>query len=273
MYGSDLYGSLSFLSGYNLIGKKFNKISELHKDNIKQSDFISCDGIEPRVMLHKLIDEGDENGAIELIDKNGKDFDVNFEFNMRLPIFSAISNNMIKLFKKIINHPKFDNTCEDAFGDSILQTLLYIYGSGDVNITKERKNNLVDMIKIILSSKTFDFNTKDINLDTAIIFCCQQPETAWVTEELVKNKNVDINCKNDAGMTPLSCAIYSNSIESIKALGMRPDLVITPEDKELAKMHKIDLSSLIKPSNDIFSEMSILEYTEQLLNFAMSETA
>ena len=93
---------------------------------------------------------------------------------------------------------------------------------------------------------------------------------AWVVEELVKNKNVDINFRNDLANSPLTSAIRNNNIEAIKALGKRPDLVITEDDRNLAKNSNVDLNQLIKPTEDVFSEMRVLEDAEKLLEFAMT---
>jgi ankyrin repeat protein len=269
-YAKDQYGSVTLKRMQNLFGKDILKEKYLNTINITQDDFLNREAIDPGIMLHKLIDEGDEDGAIKLIEKQGKDFNVNYEFNMRLPIFSVVNSKMYKLFNVIINHPKFDPSFEDGFGDSLLQSLLYMYGSDDISASKEEEKNLKNMINAIVSCKNFDFNIKDINNDTAINITCEYPKMAWVTEELVKNKNVDINFKNDLGNSPLASAIRNNNVDAIKALGKRPDLVVDKEDKALAESSGIDLNKLIKPTEDIFSEMSVLEDAEKLLEFAMT---
>jgi ankyrin repeat protein len=177
---------------------------------------------------------------------------------------------MYDLFNVIINHPKFDPSFEDGFGDSILQTLIYMYGSDDVSTSKDEESKIKMMIEAIVKSPRFDFNTKDINNDTAINIACEFPKMAWVIEELVKNKNVDINFRNDLANSPLTSAIRNNNIEAIKALGKRPDLVITEDDRNLAKKSNVDLNQLIKPTEDVFSEMRVLEDAEKLLEFAMT---
>jgi ankyrin repeat protein len=221
-------------------------------------------------MLHKLIDEHDEIGAIKLIEKQGDDFNVNYEFNMRLPIFSVVNNKMYDLFKVIINHPKFDPSHEDGFGDSILQSLLYIYGSDDVTTTSEEESNLKMMIKTIISCNNFNFNIQDLNHDTAINTACEFPKMDWVVDELVKNKNVDINLKNDFGNSPLVSAISAKNTKAIVSLGKRPDLIIGEEEKKAAKTFNVNLNNLIKPTDDVFSERNTLEDAKKLLELAMS---
>ena len=269
-YAKDQYGSVTLKRMYNLMGKYVMKDGYLNKIGLTQDDYLNREAIDPGIMLHKLIDEGDEKGAIKLIEKQGKDFNVNYEFNMRIPIFSVVNSKMYDLFNVIINHPKFDPSFEDGFGDSILQTLIYMYGSDDVSTSKDEESKIKMMIEAIVKSPRFDFNTKDINNDTAINIACEFPKMAWVIEELVKNKNVDINFRNDLANSPLTSAIRNNNIEAIKALGKRPDLVITEDDRNLAKKSNVDLNQLIKPTEDVFSEMRVLEDAEKLLEFAMT---
>ena len=269
-YAKDQYGSVTLKRMENLFGNNVMNTKFLDKIGISESDYINREAIDPGIMLHKLIDEGKEDEAIKLIEKEGDDFNVNFEFNMRVPIFSVVNNKMFKLFNVIINHPKFDSAYEDGFGDSILHNTLYTYGSDDVSTSKEEEENLKKMIEVIISYNKFAFNIKDVNNDTAINVACDYPKMAWVVEELVKNKDIDINTKNDLGNSPLGTAIMNKNIEAIKALGKRPDLIVTEEDKKLAKNHDIDLGQFIKPTNDVFSEIKVLEDAEKLLEFAMT---
>ena len=269
-YVKDQYGLTSLAKMNNLFGKDIMKDKYLNTVGIKDSDYISNKDIDPSVMLHKLINDGDEKGAIKLIEEQGKDFNVNFEFCMRLPIFSVVNNKMYDLFNVIINHPTFNPSFEDGFGDSILQSLLYMYGSDDISTSKEEEGHLKKMIEAIVKSKNFDFNVKDINNDTAINITCEYPKMAWITEELVKNKDVDINFKNDLDNSPLASAIRNHNVEGIVALGKRPDLVIGKKEKVLAKTFSIDLNEFIKPTEDVFSERRVLEDAEKLLEFAMT---
>lgn len=269
-YIKDQYGLTSLAKMSNLFGKDIMKDKYLNTVGIKDSDYINNKDIDPSVMLHKLINEGDEKGAIKLIEEQGKDFNVNFEFCMRLPIFSVVNNKMYDLFNVIINHPTFNPSFEDGFGDSILQSLLYMYGSDDISTSKEEEGHLKKMIEAIVKSKNFDFNVKDINNDTAINITCEYPKMAWITEELVKNKDVDINFKNDLDNSPLASAIRNHNVEGIAALGKRPDLVIGKKEKALAKTFSIDLNEFIKPTEDVFSERRVLEDAEKLLEFAMT---
>jgi hypothetical protein len=269
-YSKDQYNTLSLRRMQNMFAKDILNDKYLNKINISQDDYLNREAIDPCIMLHKLIDEHDEIGAIKLIEKQGDDFNVNYEFNMRLPIFSVVNNKMYDLFKVIINHPKFDPSHEDGFGDSILQSLLYIYGSDDVTTTSEEESNLKMMIKTIISCNNFNFNIQDLNHDTAINTACEFPKMDWVVDELVKNKNVDINLKNDFGNSPLVSAISAKNTKAIVSLGKRPDLIIGEEEKKAAKTFNVNLNNLIKPTDDVFSERNTLEDAKKLLELAMS---
>ena len=271
-YSKDKYGTLSNRKMYNLCGKDITNSNYLESIGIHKDDYIKDNAIKPEVMLHKLIDEHCEDAAIKLIEKYGDKINVNYEFNMRVPIFSAANNKMFKLFKTIVNHPKFDLTIEDGLGDSILQTLLFIYSSEETTPTANDKKDIETMVSCIIEATHLNFNSKDINNDTAINISCGYPQMAWVTKALVSNKNVDINSRNDSDLSPLGTAITNKNIEAIKVLGKRPDLIVSEEEKNLAKEHKIRLSTYIKPTNSVFSENDGLKEAERLLEFAMSES-
>ena len=68
------------------------------------------------IQLHKLIDSGDEKGAINLINSE-KDIDVSYEYDCCIPIFSAFSEKMYGLAEVIINHPTFNPLVENGFGE------------------------------------------------------------------------------------------------------------------------------------------------------------
>jgi hypothetical protein len=268
-YSKDLYGSFSANEMYNTFGKNITKDKYLETIGIHESDYLNCEKVDSGVLLHKFIDSNDEEGAIKLIEESGDNFNVNYEFQMRLPVFSAANKKMSKLFDVIVKHPSFELSHEDGFGDTILQTLLLIYDDETVK-EKEDESVLRGMIKSIIESRNLDFNGKDINYDTAINISCASPALSWVTEELVKIKSVDINYKNDVGLSPLASAIMNNNMPAIIALGKRPDLVIGIEEKKLAKSHGIDLEKYINPTENVFFSENLLEEAERLLKFAMS---
>jgi hypothetical protein len=271
-YYKDSYGTFSLNNMTNLFGKNINGNKYLDSINILQDEYVNRETLEPGIMLHKLIDEGSEKEAIKLINKNRDNLDVNYEFNMRLPIFSAANNKMMDLFEVIVNHPSFSLSHEDGFGDSILQALLFIYGSNDTNPSKEDEERIEKMISCIIENNRLDFNGKDINDDTAINITCEYPTMAWVTERLVRNKAVDVNSKNGSGLSPLANAIKNKNFKAIEALGKRPDLIVGKDETKLAESNGINLSKFIKPTESVFLEKDTLEEAERLLEFAMSGT-
>ena len=268
-YRKDQYGTLSLIRATETFGTDLTKQGYLSKIGISSDAYLNREAIDPSILLHKLIDENDELGAIELINKEGNNIDVNYEFNTRVPVFSAINNKMYKLFDAIVNHPKFNSKIEDGFGETLLESLLYLHGSDEIVTSKEDNKLLTTMIKSILSSKTFDFNTLDLNHDTAINVACEFPSQVWVVKILAAKKNVNVNNVNDFGCAALGQCIVNNNLEALKIIGQRPDLKVREEDKKLAKSCKIDLKEYIKPNEDIFNDNVEVE-TEDSLEYELT---
>lgn len=209
---------------------------------IRVSDFYQREKVDPKIMFHKLILEGSEDEAIELLKAN-PDMDVNFEFNYNAPIFNVIEKNMLKLFECLINHPKFNTSLVDGFGSTILNKLMY--DVSDPKLSKEQQNKIHTMIQLILDSNKFDLNQQDINEDTAVNIAANSPITYNILRELVMNENVDINVVNDFNCTALGNAIRFQNVEAIKLLATRPDFKVREEDNILAKHFNIDLKAIL----------------------------
>lgn len=209
---------------------------------IRVSDFYQREKVDPKIMFHKLILEGSEDEAIELLQTN-PDMDVNFEFNYNAPIFNVIEKNMLKLFECLINHPKFNTSLVDGFGSTILNKLMY--DVSDPKLSKEQQNKIHTMIQLILDSNKFDLNQQDINEDTAVNIAANSPITYNILRELVMNENVDINVVNDFNCTALGNAIRFQNVEAIKLLATRPDFKVREEDNILAKHFNIDLKAIL----------------------------
>jgi 5'-3' exonuclease len=195
------------------------------------------------IQFHKLIDDGDEKGAIELLKKYGDSFNVNYEYKMKLPIFSAINKNMNDLFDEIVNHYTFDGVNEDGFGESLLHSLLYLRGGAEeLQLQESEKANIDRMIRTLLNSNKQDLNAVDLNNDTAINISCEYPNLLWITEDLVNREYVNPNIINDFSSTALTNAIRNDNIDAIKLLSKRKDLIVRDKDIELATKHGINLS-------------------------------
>ena len=135
------------------------------------------------------------------------------------------------------------------------------------------------MIISILKSDTYDFNTKDLNSDTAINIACEYPKMLWIVKALASNKKVDINIVNDFECAALGDCIRNKNIEALKIIGQRPDVKVREEDKKLAKSYGINLSDYIKPNEAIFGSFKfedtdeVKTKVESELDFAMAASA
>lgn len=228
---------------YNIFGCVLTKAEYFASIGLQDNDFTNYDNVNPSILLHKYIDEGDENGAINLISEKKDKIDVNYELNGRFPIYSAVYNGMDNLFREIINNKNFDISIEDGFGENLLTSLLYAYnGSTDENI-KERIGNL---IKFVIESDKIDLNARNINLDTPVNITAEFVDELWILDILLANDKVDVNVKNDVNRTALTNAIFRNNTEAIKKLLQRSDIVVREEDFNLANANNIDLKSMLK---------------------------
>jgi len=242
-----------------------NQMWDAYGTNLKDSKYLSSIGIatdtylnreavNPNILLHKLIDEGDDDGACALIDKE-KDIDVNYVFNDNRPVFRAIETKLHKTVGKIIANAKFDCNVDDGFGESLVQNLLYAFYLDATNkLNPKNANNVKEMINTIIDSGKFDMNFIDDNDDTAINIACSNSNMLWLVKKLASDKDVNINQINDAGHTAFGEAIRHDNLEALDILGKRPDIKLSDKDNELAKKKGIDITKYLKPTDDIFKK-------------------
>lgn len=197
--------------------------------------------VDACIQLHKLIDSGDEQGAINLINSE-KGIDVSYEYNQRIPVFSAINSKMYDLFEVIVNHPTFDSAVEDGFGESLLQSLLYMYTDEETQSNAEEERILRRLIDSVLKNDSYAFNATDINEDTALNISCEFKCLNWVTRKLLLKKDIDINVVNVVKRSALTTAIEQNNLGAIRMLSKMKDLVVRNIDRKEAKKANIDLS-------------------------------
>ena len=251
-----------------------NQMWDAYGTNLKDSKYLSSIGIStemylnreavsPNILLHKLIDEGDDEGACALIDKE-KDIDVNYIFNDNRPVFRAIESKLHKTVGKIIANKKFDCNVDDGFGESLIQNLLFAFYL-DVTNKPNAKNSssIKEMLNTIIDSGKFDLNFIDDNDDTAINIACCNPNMLWLVEKLASNKDVNINCVNDAGHTAFGEAIRHDNLEALTILGKRPDIELSDKDKKVAKQKGIDVSKYLKPTDSVFKDTAKSKTTEE----------
>lgn len=268
-YAKDKYGTLSSKQTTDALGNHdaTSAYKVLAKFGLTEDMFLNQESIDPRILLHKYIDEGNENAAIELIRQNGNDFDVNYEFNGSVPLFAAVLNNMSSLFKVIVSHPRFDSAIHDGYGETIFQTLQYAYGFEEVEMTKDEEKRLAEMIEIMLDCGNVDFNTLNINEDTALSIAAESPKMLWIFKRLITRRDISVNVVNDIPCTVLSNAIRNNNMEAVRLVCMRPDLQITAIDREYASKHHVNLNDYIHPTDAIFDESAMAK------EFAMATVA
>jgi hypothetical protein len=212
--------------------------------------------VDASIELHKLIDSGDEQGAINLI-KTNRNIDVSYVYKERLPVMSAANNGMYDLFEVIVNHPTFDSSIEDGFGETLLISLMYMYGSDEILNDKENEKECEKMINAILKSDVYDFNVKDLTNDTAINIACEYPKMLWIVEALASKKEVDINIVNCFECAALGSCIRNKNLEALKIIAKRRDLMVTANDLKLADRYGIDLSEYgIEISEKLKKEVS-----------------
>ena len=272
-YVKDQYGDVSLRNSRDLFNADLSNGKYLNEIGLSSNDFLNREAIDPSVMLHKLIDEHDEIGAIKLIEENMDKIDVNYEFNMRIPVFSALNANMFKLFATMVSHPKFDSTVEDGFGETLLQSILYMYSADEVTPTSEDEKSLADMINIIMNNANFDFNARDLSGDTALTIVCDHEKMKWIAKKLIANPSVDVNLPNEFMYTPLSICISAKNLDILRELGKRPDLQIREEDRQLAKNLGIDLNEYIKPDESFLEDVNSMESLLSELESAASVAA
>ena len=267
-FRKDEYGSYSLNKMQDIFGNNISSENYLSKIGMKFEDFLDCEAISPSVLLHKYIDDNNEAAAIKLIEQERDNIDINYEFHQRVPVFVALNKGMTNLFNVIVGHKNFKSNTEDGFGETLLESLMYCYGSGEVVSTAEEKEKLEEMINAILANKNFDFNAKDINNDVAINSACQFPSTLWVVKKLASMRNVDVNVINDFKYGALGTCIIENNIAALQIIGQRPDLVVREEDIKLAKERNINLEEYIKPNPSIFNDDALK--TEDALEYEMA---
>lgn len=249
LYTTDVYGTPSLAKICNVYGVDITKDGYISNTlGISTSEYLGRENIKSSILLHKLIDEGDENGAIALVNSGDSELDVNYSFNHRIPIYSAMLHKMFRLVRTLVALPTFNSSVKtESWNEPILTTLLYLYSS-DVCV-KDKDDDMAfrEMVSAMLECPTLDLNDQDLNLDSAVNICCESPRLEWVALNLIQNPVVNVNIVNDYNGSALSNAIRQHNTKVLKALGKRPDLIVRSEDETLAKESNITLADFIKP--------------------------
>jgi hypothetical protein len=260
-YTKDTYKIDTLNQMWDAYGTNLKDSKYLATIGISTDSYLNREDINPNILLHKLIDESDDNGACALIDKE-KDIDVNYSFNDNRPIFRAIEMRLHKTIGKIIANEKFDFNLDDTFGESLVQNLLYAFYLDCTNkLNPKNAESIKEMISTIVDSGKFDLNFIDDNEDTTLIVAATNENMLWLVEKLISDKNINVNCVNDNGHTAFGEAIRHNNHKAAAIIGKRPDLKITKKDEEVSKQMGVDLEKFIKPTEDVFKSVKTTEST------------
>lgn len=261
-YDKDVYGTMSaksFLDAYNT---QIDKLKYLKGIGFDETEFLGKEKIAPSILLHKYLDEKNEDKAVELIASNPSDFDINCEFNNNLPIFTAIQNGLFKAFEMIVRHKNFNANSENIFGEPLLSSLIYEYRAALAN--HEDSKAIKHMIDTIINISDYNFDAQDMNLDTPLSISAERSETSWIFDILIKNPKINVNNVNDVNRSVLGTAIYFNNRHAIELIGQRPDLKVTESDTKLAAERKINLADVIKPQPFETHNVSVSEETSEM---------
>lgn len=243
-YTSDPYGTLSLSTCrdvYNVnLTRDIFKVIEITEDQ-----FLAQEKIESKILLHKHLDMGNQSAAIELLHEDA-DLDVNYIFNGTTAIFKAINSHQYNVVKAIVSHPKFDVNGKDNFGETSVQSLMYIYLT--TSVAKER--DVMKELILHIIDHGYNLNDTNINGDTVINCACEDVKFIWLVEKLISNREVDLNVVNDINCTALGNAIRKKNTSALELLSQRSDIVIRSSDLKRAEKHGIILSTYFDNLNE-----------------------
>ena len=269
LFSKDRYDTLSFHSLFNAYGERNDKKNALAEHKMKSDMFVSTEGINPNVLLHKLIDECNYEAAIKLLKEN-KSVDPNHVFCASLPAVKAITSGNVELFNALAAHPKFDFRATEGFGNPYVNFLiLYIEGvmaDGDKNIAP-----WVSMIRTLINNPQYDCMQKDINEDTALHAACEDKAFISIVRDLLAHTEIDVNARNCWDNTPLAVALDAvdgPNMEAVKLLLLDSRTVIDKESVKIAKQKKIDLEAL---RHSLVEQEAEAEEKDETINDDFSE--
>lgn len=262
----DSYNQEDITYAENIYGQKIvDENNANNQTNIEDvihvniNEFIKNEELEPNLLLHKYIDNNKEEKALALLKSSkGKDIDVNFENNAKLPVYMAINQRMPRLFEAIVNHPSFNPEISDGLGETLVDSIIYLMASAKMlQVTQSDMKLMAEMITSIMNVPNYNFNVRNLGNSTTLHTVCEFPQLSDIAVNLIRRRYIDVNPINDNNETPLTVCLKSNNIKVIKALCQRPDLIITDSDKKLAAKMKIDLKSYVCPTEEIFNTENI----------------
>jgi hypothetical protein len=103
-YQKDQYGDVSLRNIFDLFNADITTSKYLNEIGISPNDFLNREAIDPSILLHKLIDENDELGAIALIEKEKDNINVSYEFTLpETASIAQLSTNSTPGAKRMVN--------------------------------------------------------------------------------------------------------------------------------------------------------------------------
>lgn len=235
----------NILKKYNIEFNVQNYFSMIKSNDIKKVKLFLKAGMNVNT---KYLDSSDKNNygknglmvavglghkdvALTLI-KNGIDINA-IDNNSRNALWTAVDNSKSEMIKLLADNKIDVNYIDPTQNDNILY---YAVTKNNVNAVKELLNTKVN-VHYLLDNFT-------------ILHCAASyPSTDKEIFKMLKDKGVDINAKDKAGMTPLEMAIALNRSNNVMAL------IELGADKTIKNNQGIDAIELAKRmgNNEIIS--------------------
>lgn len=216
-YSVDEWGASSMKDSYNGYNKRVLWRDTLKNIGITEKDIIGTFNIDSTKLLHKYIMDKNEDEAVSVINNSDESLDINFEHDFQKPIFRAIDNRELEVFKAIVGHKNFDTRCVDVFECPVLTALVEEFVEYDERFdSKQELDFIKEAITFAIRSGKFDVNQGDCNGDTPLHIAASSTEAQWIIEELINN-GADVTLKNtDLSLTPAGMAERATCSENVK---------------------------------------------------------
>ena len=222
-----------------------NNFDDLTKLIIKKMEIDKKDENNETYFIKLCKDKNKTKLAMYLIDLDGINLNLEHIDNWKkTALIYAIENKLFKLSKKIINKMKNFDTI-DLFNKIPLMYAI--------------KNHSLDIVKA-LSKKTKNINHTNDDNETAIIMACKS-NLKNISLELLKNKNVKVNCYDNYNSTPLIYACKEDQDVVVDKI-LEKDCLLYKKDNE----NEDALTTAVILQNDKIALSIIKKWENKLLN-------
>lgn len=248
VFSKDIYGTLSFNDLFECFGSHSSDRKKYEARNLNDEMFIGSAQIDISVLLHKYIDQENIDAAIKLLKEHEGEVNPNKVFYNNLPIIKAILKGRLDLFYALTEHPKFDWNLVEGFGEPYVHFIMLYLGANIQTKGKEPKPYL-EMAMHFLKNEKYNKLALDGLKSNLIHGACEAGQICLpLLDYLLTIPELDVNAKNDIGLTPLDTAIEFDNKAAVDVLMSLPNIVVSNETKELARMHNIDLGKKEEPN-------------------------